>query len=163
MSAPPSAGDSGSDIGGFAFAFGAAAAYGTAAVLIRAGLNEYGSPLTAITVALLTGVLALAPLAFRAHRARAREGPRQDGGANHTAIYFVLASGLSSLLGFSSNTLALSLLPVVVVAPISSIYPLITVLLVRLFLHRSERITTQTVLGAVLIVAGVILVTIFRG
>ncbi len=163
MSAPRPAGDSGGEIAGFAFAFGAAAAYGTAAVLIRAGLHEYGSPLTAITVALLTGVLALAPLAFRTHRAWAREGSPPSGGANRTAIFFVLASGLSALLGFSSNTLALSLLPVVVVAPISGAYPLITVLLVRLFLHRSERITPQTALGAVLIVAGVILVTIFRG
>ena len=79
-----------------------------------------------------------------------------------SAVLFVLASGLSSLFGFGSNVLALSLLPVVVVTPISSVYPLITVLLVRLFLRHHERVTRQTVLGALLVVSGVILVTLAR-
>lgn len=142
---------------GYLLAFGAAAAYGTSAVLIRAGLARYGAPLTGLTIALLVGVLALAAPAARAYRGREATG--RPGG---TAVGFACASGLTSLLGFGSNTLALGLLPVVLVAPISSTYPLITVLLVRLFLRGSERITRRTVLGAALIVAGVILVTLAR-
>jgi uncharacterized membrane protein len=48
------------------------------------------------------------------------------------------------------------------VAPISSSYPLITVFLVRIFLRGHEEINRRMVLGAVCVVTGVILVTVFR-
>lgn len=140
---------------GYLFAFGAATCYGTAAPLLKIGLREYGSVLTGITVALAVGLLAIAPLAFAAWRSQG-PGWRPD----RRATLFILASGCTALLGFGSNTFALSKLPVVVVAPISSTYPLITVLLVRLFLRQSEAISRRTVLGALLIVAGVICVTL---
>ena len=73
-----------------------------------------------------------------------------------------MASGLSSLLGYGSNVLALSLLPVVVVTPISSAYPLVTVLLVRLLLTREEAVSRRAAFGAVCIVAGVALISVFR-
>ena len=76
------------------------------------------------------------------------------------AILFVLASGCCAFLGFGSNTYAISQLPVVVVAPISSTYPLVTVLLVRIFLRHTEAITRRTAYGAALIVCGVICVTL---
>jgi len=145
------------DRSGYLLALGAAASYGTSAVLIRTGTTRYGAPLTGITIALLVGMLALAPLA-----ARARKSQEPGWKPGRTAILFVFASGLSSLLGFGSNTVALSLLPVVVVTPISSAYPLVAVLLVRLFLHEHEQVTRRTALGAVLVVAGVILVTLSR-
>lgn len=143
--------------GGYALAFGAAAAYGTAAVLIRRGLLRYGSPLTAIVVALVVGVLALAPLALAAWRGQGA-GWRPE----RRALLFVLASGLSAMIGFGANTYALSRLPVVVVSPISSAFPLVTVLLARVFLRGSERVNGRTIAGAALIVAGVILVTLSR-
>ncbi len=145
------------DRAGYLFAFGAAAAYGTNAVLNRAGLERYGTPLAAVVISLVAGVLALAPLAWGAYRAQEagwRPGRR--------AVGFILASGLSAIVGYSANILALSLLPVVVVAPISSAYPLVTVFLVRLFLRTEERVNRRTVLGAVLVVAGVALVTLSR-
>ncbi len=147
--------EQGHDWGGYLLAFGAAASYGTAAPLLKIGLRQYGSVLTGITIALAVGLLAVAPLAFAAWRGQGA-GWRPD----RRATLFVLASGCTALLGFGSNTYALSQLPVVVVAPISSSYPLVTVLLVRLFLRQSEAITRRTVLGATLIVAGVICVTL---
>lgn len=142
---------------GYLFAFGAALAYGINAVLNRAGLAWFGSPLVAIAIALAAGLLALAPLAARAYRAEGT-GWRPE----RRAVGFILASGLSAITGYSANILALTLLPVVVVAPISSAYPLVTVLLVRLFLHTDEALNRRTVLGAVLVVAGVALVTLAR-
>lgn len=144
-------------VAGYALAFGAAFAYGAAAVLIRRGTTRFGSPFTGVTIALCTGLIVVAPLAWRAYR-------RQPGSRRleRTAVLFVLASGLTSLFGFSANVIALSKLPVVIVTPISSAYPLITVLLVRLFLHGHEQITRRTVLGAVSIVAGIVLVTLSR-
>jgi drug/metabolite transporter (DMT)-like permease len=51
---------------------------------------------------------------------------------------------------------------VVVVAPISATYPLVTVILVRLFLRGHEEVNWRIALGAVLVVAGVVLVTVAR-
>lgn len=140
---------------GYAFALGGALSYGTASPLLKIGLREWGSVLTGITIALLTGLLAVAPLAFFAWRGQA-PGWRPE----RRAILFVLASGCTALLGFGSNTFALSQLPVVVVAPISSTYPLLTVVLVRAFLRQTEAITLRIALGAALIVVGVICVTL---
>ena len=140
---------------GYAFAFGGAISYGTAAPLLKIGLREYGSVLTGITIALTAGLLAILPLAFMAWRSQG-PGWRPD----RRSILFVLASGCTALLGFGSNTFALSQLPVVVVAPISSTYPLITVFLVRVFLRHTEAITRRTAFGATLIVVGVICVTL---
>lgn len=143
---------------GHLFAFGAAAGYGTSGVLIKAGLKSYGSPFTAITIATITGLLVMAPLAFRSWRGMG-EGWRPE----RRAILFVLASGLCAITGFSSNTLALSTLPVTVVTPISSAYPLVTLILVLLFLRRSEVVAPRTIAGAALIVAGIVLVALNRG
>lgn len=140
---------------GYLFAFAAAAAYGTAAPLIKIGLQRYGSVLTGMAISLAVGLLALTPLAFAAWRA---QGPGWR--PERRAILFVLASGCCAFLGFGSNTYAISQLPVVVVAPISSTYPLVTVFLVRVFLRHTEAITRRTALGAALIVAGVICVTL---
>lgn len=142
---------------GYLIAFGAALAYGTNAVLTRRGLSHYGSPLRAIVIALVSGVLALAPFALRAYRAQG-DGWRME----RRASLFIIFSGLCAILGYCSNVLALSLLPVVVVAPISASYPLVTVFLVRLFLRGHEEINLRMVLGAVCVVTGVILVTVFR-
>jgi drug/metabolite transporter (DMT)-like permease len=142
---------------GYLFAFGAAAAYGTSGVLIKSGLNAYGSPFTAITIATLTGLLVLSPLAIGSWRSQGK-GWRPE----RRALLFILASGLCAITGFSSNTLALSQLPVTVVAPISSAYPLVTVLLVLLFLRRTEVVSWRTILGAALIVSGIILIALNR-
>jgi drug/metabolite transporter (DMT)-like permease len=145
---------------GYAYALGAALCYGSSAVLIRSGLNRYGGPLAAIAIALAVGAVAVAPLALRAYQGqREREADWRPG---RLALLFVVASGLTSLFGFSANTIALSLLPVVVVTPISSAYPLFTVVLVRLFLRGHETVNRRAALGAVCVVAGVVLVTLAR-
>jgi drug/metabolite transporter (DMT)-like permease len=142
---------------GYLFAFGAAAAYGTSGVLIKHGLGIYGSPFTAITIATATGLLVLSPLALGSWRSQGK-GWRPD----HRSLLFIFASGLCAVTGFSSNTIALSKLPVTVVTPISSAYPLVTVLLVLLFLRRHEVISWRTLLGAALIVTGIIIVALNR-
>ena len=142
---------------GYLFAFGAAAAYGTSGVLIKSGLNAYGSPFTAIVISTATGLLVLSPLAVGSWRSQGK-GWRPE----RRALLFILASGICAFTGFTSNTLALSQLPVTVVAPISSAYPLVTVILVLLFLRRHEVVSWRTILGAALIVAGIVLIALNR-
>jgi drug/metabolite transporter, DME family len=49
-----------------------------------------------------------------------------------------------------------------VVIPISSIGPLFSLMLTALFLKDVERVTVKIVLGAVLIISGVILLTLWK-
>ena len=70
-------------------AFGAAPAYGTSGVLIKAGLNAYGSPFTAIVISTATGLLVLSPLAVGSWRSQGK-GWRPE----RRALLFILASGI---------------------------------------------------------------------
>ncbi|PZC42426.1 MAG: Permease of the drug/metabolite transporter (DMT) superfamily [Chloroflexi bacterium] len=54
--------------------------------------------------------------------------------------------------------MALNVTEVVVVAPIVAVYPLITILMASLFLRGIEKITKQTVVGAIIVIIGVLFV-----
>jgi len=58
---------------------------------------------------------------------------------------------------------ALDLSPVVVVIPLSSTGPLFALTLASIFLRDSEKVTARIVTGAGLIVAGVVVITLWRG
>ena len=71
-------------------------------------------------------------------------------------VYFGLA-GLASTLAIFSLFFALEYLPAVVVAPFTSVVPLVTLVLSHLVLHDSERITKADVAGTIFIVGGIAL------
>ena len=71
---------------------------------------------------------------------------------------FLILSGLTTGFGVSSWYMALSLIPVIVVAPVVSAYPLFTIGLSAIFLRNIERITYKTVLGALLVLVGITVV-----
>ncbi len=75
---------------------------------------------------------------------------------------FYLAAGLAVSLGMVSIYYALDLGKVVVVIPISSTAPLFTLILTALFLKGVERVTLRIVLGAALIISGVVLLTVWK-
>lgn len=139
---------------GYLLALGAACAYGVNAIVIREGIQRFGVVLPGLAVAMLVGLLTMAPSALRAAPTAAAL-PRW-------AVGFVLLSGLAAAVGIGSNFLALGQLPVSVVAPISSSYPLVTLVLARLFLGESERVTWRSALGAMLVVLGVSVVALNR-
>lgn len=138
---------------GALFAFGAATAYGINAVLVKEGIQRFGVTLPGLIIAVTVGLLGMAPLSVRAWPSK-RPPARSIG--------FMMASGLCAACGIGSYFLALSLLPVSVVAPISSAYPLVTLALARVFLNRSERVTWRIALGAACVVAGIVIITLTR-
>ena len=71
---------------------------------------------------------------------------------------FLILSGLTTGFGVSSWYMALRLIPVIVVAPVVSAYPLFTIGLSAIFLRNIERITYKTVLGALLVLVGITVV-----
>ena len=102
---------------------------------------------------LIFGVLLLAPMAGR--------DTLSDVRAAGSDLRFAASAGLSGLCAATaviSLYYALQRADVVIVAPIVSTNPLMTLLLAQLFISRLERITREVVYGSVLIVGGVILV-----
>lgn len=75
--------------------------------------------------------------------------------------YFVLA-GCAVTLGVASVYMSLYLSDVVIVAPLASLSPLYSLALSALFLREVEVITLRRTAAAVLIVAGVVLITAIR-
>ncbi len=81
---------------------------------------------------------------------------------NKRCFPFYLAAGLAISLGMVTIYYALDLGKVVVVIPISSTGPLFSLILTFLFLKDVERVTLKIVLGAVLIISGVVLLTLWK-
>lgn len=75
--------------------------------------------------------------------------------------YFILA-GCAVTLGVASVYMSLYLSDVVIVAPLASLSPLYSLALSALFLREVEVITLRRAAAAVLIVAGVVLITAIR-
>ena len=137
----------------YLYPIGAAMCYGTSAVLIREGMTaKMAPPLVGATVALFWGTLALLPqtiLNMKSFRHTNRKG----------YALFLLA-GVAASMGMMSNFFGLSMAPVVVVTPLTSINPLVTIVLAGVFLKRLEKVTLRIVMGAALVVAGVIVITV---
>ena len=139
---------------GTAFAFGAALAYGSTAVLVRKGLAGLAPPLVGAAVSLLSGTFVLAFIGLRSPGSNLRQ--------NKKSVGLLLIAGLLAGLGVMAHFFALSMAPVIMVSPLTSTNPLFALLWSHLFLGRLERITLRMVLGTVLVVAGVALVTVGR-
>ncbi len=141
---------------GYALALGAALSYGASSVVAKKLTGEYGSPFMVAALSLLFGVALLAPLAGRA--AARSLSPSAVGRGN---LVLAAVSGLAGASGVIALYLALERAPVVIVSPISSTNPLVTLLLAHLFLERRlERVTRWVLMGTLLTVLGVALVVL---
>ena len=138
---------------GYLLALGAAACYGGTNVIAKELTEEYGSPLMISAGSLVFGIILLAPLAGR----DALEGLGASNGRRGLVLFAAL-SGLASAVAVIALYYALQREDVVVVSPITSAYPLLTLLLARLFISQLERVTKRVIAGAVVTVGGVGLV-----
>ena len=138
---------------GYILALIAAASYGGTNVIAKELTEAYGSPLMMYAFSVIFGILLLAPLAGRdAVRDVRNVGPN---------LRFVVSAGLSGLCAATSGIslyYALQRSDVVMVAPIVSTNPLMTLLLGQLFISQLERISRDVVIGSALAVGGIILV-----
>ncbi|TAJ90795.1 hypothetical protein EPO44_14835 [bacterium] len=81
---------------------------------------------------------------------------------NRECLPFYLPAGVAVSLGMVSIYYALDLGKVTVVIPISSTGPLFALTLSALFLRDVERVTLKIVMGACLIICGVLLITFWK-
>ena len=140
---------------GYVAALGAAASYGSVTLVARKIVEDYSSPLVATAFSLVIGTIMVGALFHRDLVADAPRAPRR-------AWAMVALAGCASTWGVTFWFLALDRAPVVLVAPLAGIHPLVSILLAHLFLQRLERLTWRTVAGALLVVGGVALIAIGR-
>ena len=137
---------------GMVLALMAAAAYGSSQFLAKQIVTEIAAPSVVATVGLFSGFIVLMGLSIRS-LPKDRKAPKK-------ALAYLILSGIASSAGVTFLYSALELAPVVIVAPVSSVTPLISLSLAHIFLTKMESITTKTWVGAILVVAGVTLITI---
>lgn len=138
---------------GILFALGAAVAYGASQVLTRRSVHDLAPPLVGTLIALAWGTLGFAVLSVRA--------VGQGVGDFRRGALFFAAGGIFSASGVILLFQALSRGEVVVVSPVAATNPLFTLLFASLLLRGVERITRRIVLGALLVVAGVVVLSVF--
>ena len=146
---------------GYLMALGAGAAYGVTNVMAKQTIEVYDSPLVITAFSMLIGMIVLSPLvgASAAHSGVLRTG---NLGVLKSlfSLRFVALAGLSSGVAVIALYFAVQRADVVVVSPIVSSSPLITLFLAHFFLARLERVTPRLVAGTVLAIAGVVLVVL---
>ena len=141
---------------GYAAALAAAFSYAGGTLVVRKIVTEYASPLVRAAFSLMFGTLVVAALF---HRHLAEDLPR----APRSAWVFVALSSLTAVWGVVFFFLAIDEAAVVVVAPVIGASPLVSILLAYILLRRLESVSWRTVIGAVLVVAGVALIALGRG
>ena len=135
---------------GYACGIGAGASYGASNFLAKIIVIDYGTPLVMATISMGLGLMIMMPFV-------ASDIPRVLQNHRRFVSMFVLA-GLAGGTGVIALFFALERGDVVVVSPIISTSPLITLILAHLFLQRLERLTIPVILGALLVVGGTALV-----
>ena len=136
---------------GYLVAAGGALCHASRDVISRHVVGNITDPLVTAGIALCLGCVMLFILTASDAVNTVRRVP-----AKYLAVCGL--AGIGQGLGVASLFQALSLAPVTVVSPINASGPLITLLLVHIFLQRVESITPRLVLGTFLSVAGVIIV-----
>ena len=81
---------------------------------------------------------------------------------NRKSLWYFSLAGLAVTMGVASVFMSLSLSDVVIVAPLSSLSPLFSLILTAVFLREVEVITPRVVIAACLIVLGVVMITAVR-
>lgn len=132
---------------GVAAAFGAMLSYGVRPLFLKFGLEAADLPLTAAFVGAIAALIYALIFGDRSGLLKAHTEP---------AFGLFVLSGVLQAIGFLALTLGLAGGEVSVVYPVTSSAPIFTLIFTWLLLRGKERLTWRIVLGAVLVVAGVI-------
>ena len=138
---------------GYFSALGAAACYGLVPVLGKLIISEEVPPLVVSALSMLIGT-AILSLIFHKHVWNDRKLFRINGW-----ICCALA-GVAAAWGGTAFYFAISYSSVVQVAPLIALHPLVAITFTYLFLRKVEQVTKRVVFGAILVVAGVIIIGI---
>ena len=135
---------------GEALALTAALFFGLNPIFVKQGMVGLDEPLIAVLIAMLFGAAAYFPLFILGG------GLKRLTRISRRPMVFLASAGLASAGANFSYYNALQLIQVMVVLPISNLYPFIAAVLSALFLK--EKVTSAFIIGTALIFVGVYLV-----
>ncbi|MFC1814456.1 DMT family transporter [Thermodesulfobacteriota bacterium] len=133
----------------------AAFLYGAASNLRKYGLSFVPVPILGATIGATTSLITMIPTVFY------RQWKYKTLKWNF-AILFFICSGFLNCFGVLARFAALNGADVIFVAPLLSIEPLFVLFFTTLFLKDKERLTVSTIIGAVAIVAGIVVASVFK-
>jgi drug/metabolite transporter (DMT)-like permease len=142
-----------SRIVGYSLAVAASISYGASLVLAKQVVEEV-PPLVGASLGMIFGMLVLGVVSSR--------DIKRDIRAPRRAFVWAGLSGLAAGGGIAMMFLAMSNAPVVVVAPMIAVNPLTAILFGQIFIRNIERLTIRMLLGACLVVVGVIIISLGR-
>lgn len=130
----------------------AAGAWSLVPIFAKLGLMEVKSPYLANLIATLGALVVVCIHLFSTSH---RQGLRR---MDKKSLGYIIIGSLLSITAVQSVYLALSILPVSQVNPVSSSYPIFTVLFAYMFMRKAENVNARLLTGVVLAVIGVIIV-----
>ena len=139
-------------VAGYGLAILAAACYGASTLSGRVLSLQFGSPLIMAAGSMFFATIILSPLFGREAIQRST--------SSGWATLFVFLAGFAAACAVMSLYFAVTRegSNILMIAPIVSCNPLVTLIMARLFLRQSERVTTELVIGTLMAVSGVALV-----
>jgi drug/metabolite transporter (DMT)-like permease len=139
---------------GYGLALMSASCYGASTLSGKVLSNLFGSPLIMAAGSMFFAMVVLSPWFGR----QAAEGASQT----RKPAFFMFLAGLTAACAVMSIYFAITRegSSVLVISPIVSCNPLVTLVLARLFLQRTETVSRELVFGTLLAVGGVSLVVI---
>ena len=81
---------------------------------------------------------------------------------NKKTFLFLFLAGLASCIGVGAQYYAMNNAPVILVAPITGANALFAILFGSIFLKKIEKITPLTIIGAFMIIIGIIIIILSR-
>ena len=138
---------------GYLLAGAACLAYGASLVLAKQVVQDT-PPLLGGALGMSFGLLVLTVVSA--------PDLRRDRGARRRAWVWAALGGLAAGGGITFMFMAVSNAPVVVVAPILAMNPLTAILFSQVFIRGMERLTWRLLIGAALVVVGVVIISLGR-
>lgn len=139
----------------FVVPIAASVCYGLGNTLRKVGLNIQNSAIAGTTLGVAGGMFVYTTFLLASGKVRSIS-------VNRRSVWFYVGSGLSTAVAWLLYFTALGLGKVGVVAPIQGSNPLFAVLLSQILLRSTEKISIKLVVGALAVVTGIVVVSMFK-
>ena len=137
------------------YPFLAALLFAAKDVTVRWGLSGSASPVLAAAIAAATSTFEVTLINLYVHQENFMLPPRK-------IVYWFLASGICTGGSFLFMFLALSMESVSIIAPLINSYAVFVLMLTPLLANKIEQLSARKIIGAILVVAGIFLISAGR-
>ena len=136
---------------GYIAAFGSAISYGIVTLVAQKIVSDYFPPVVASAFSIIIGMVILGVLFFK-------DIFKDIQVITLRAFLWAIVAGISGAWGVTFWFIALNNGPIVIGAPMSATFPLVSLSLTYVFLKKVERLTFRVVVGSLFVVLGVVII-----